>query len=76
MSVIELDKDDIDDLKDGYIVRLKIDSEKYALIGPNFFDLKGIAISENDFKKLTSGKMVHLERDGKHISIIGPKFEL
>ena len=76
MSVIELNKGDIDDLKDGYTVRLKIDGEKYALIGPNFFDLTGIAISEDDFKKLTSGEMIHLERDGKRIGIIGPKFEL
>ena len=36
MSVIELNKNDIKDLEDGYTVRLIVNGRKYAIVGANF----------------------------------------
>lgn len=76
MSVIELTNDDIEDLKDGYMVRLKLDGKNRALVGPDFAKMGGVQISEKGLNKLINGEMIKLEHNGRKIGIIGPKFEL
>ena len=76
MSVIELNKNDIKDLEDGYTVRLIVNGRKYDIVGANFLNVNKYFLSTIKLQRLKEGEMVKVNFEGKEIGLIGPQFEL
>lgn len=42
MSVIELDAQDLEDLKDGYMLKIKVGDDECGLVGPKWIEAETI----------------------------------